>query len=314
MTTDSSAAAVSRESPALSVVVTVVEGGRALERLLTALCTQHDPPSMEILVPLDESVASLFDLQARFPNVRFLDLGRVPTARPIASAGGQHELYDRRRTAALAVASGDVVAILEDRGIPRPDWARTVIRLHTQPWAVIGGAIEPAPSGLLDWALYVCDFSRYALPLAAGPAAWVSDVNVSYKRQALERTRQVWSDRFHEPSVHWELHRQGEALFLTPELVVDHHRTPKPLLSSLLERFHWGRLYGYIRAREIGVGKRVLLALAAPLVPFVLLARHAKVHAGRGDGLRYLAAMPALFALLAAWAFGEAIGTLTGTP
>jgi hypothetical protein len=303
-----------QESPELSVVVTVVEGGLALERFLTALCRQHDAPSMEVLVPLDDSVASLFALRSRFPSVQFLALGEVPTARPVASAGGQHELYDRRRTAALKVARGRIVAILEDRGVPRPDWAATVVRLHTQPWAVIGGAIEPAPSGLLDWALYVCDFSRYALPFAAGPAAWVSDVNVSYKRRALENTRHLWADRFHEPTVHWELHRGGEALFLTPDLIVDHHRTPKPLPASLVERFHWGRLYGYIRAREISVGKRVLLAVASPLVPMVLLARHAKVHAGRGDGLRYLAATPTLFALLAAWAFGEAIGMLTGRP
>jgi hypothetical protein len=302
------------ERPELSIVVTVVEGGLALERFLTALCSQHDAPSMEVLVPLDESVASLFALQSQFPSVQFLALGEVPTARPITSAGGQHELYDRRRTAALNVTTGAIVAILEDRGVPRPDWAATVVRLHAQPWAVIGGAIEPAPSGLLDWALYVCDFSRYALPLAPGPADWVSDVNVSYKRQALESTRHLWLDRFHEPTVHWELHRQGEALFLTPDLIVDHYRTPKPLHASLLERFHWGRLYGYIRAREISAGKRVLLALAAPLVPFVLLLRHAKVHVRRGHGWRYLAATPALFALLASWAFGEAIGTLTGRP
>lgn len=314
MSTTASSTVRPLETPELSIVVTVVEGGLALERFLTALCSQHEAPSMEVLVPLDESVASLFALQSQFPSVQFLALGEVPTARPIASAGGQHELYDRRCTAALKVARGNIVAILEDRGVPRPDWAATVVRLHTQPWAVIGGAIEPAPSGLLDWALYVCDFSRYALPFAAGPAAWVSDVNVSYKRRALENTRHLWADRFHEPTVHWELHRQGEALFLTPDLIVDHYRTPKPLHASLLERFHWGRLYGYIRAREITAGKRLLLAVASPLVPLVLLARHAKVHVGRGDGLRYLAATPTLFALLAAWAFGEAIGMLTGRP
>jgi hypothetical protein len=212
------------------------------------------------------------------------------------------------------VATGAIVAILEDRGIPRPDWAATVVRLHTQPWAVIGGAIEPAPSGSREWALYVCDYSRYALPFAAGPAAWVSDVNVSYKRQALEMTRHLWSERFHEPTVHWELQRRGETLHLTPELVVDHHGTPKPLRASLRERFDWGRLYGHLRGREVGASRRLLLVLTAPLVPIVLLARHAKVHVGRGDGGRYLAATPVLLALLTAWALGEAVGTLTGKP
>ena len=294
-------------------MVTVVEGGDALSRLLTALCNQVDPPVMEILVPLDQSVRDLLTLQGAFPAVRFLDLGSVPTARSIASAAGQHELYDRRRAAALAAATGDIVAILEDRGVPRTDWARTVTRLHAEPWAVIGGAIEPAPSGVREWALYACDFSRYALPFAPGPADWVSDVNVSYKRRALEHTRALWKDRFHEPLVHWELVRQGEVLHLTPELVVDHHRTPKPLFTSLAERWHWGRLFGYIRAGEIGMGKRLLLGITFPAVPIVVYCRHARVHLRRGDGMRLLAATPLLLAFLVAWAAGEAIGTLTGT-
>lgn len=303
-----------RTAPELSVVVTVVEGGDAVPRFLTALCQQQHAPSMEILVPIDDSVRDLLALAPAFPTVRFLDLGQVSTTRPITSPGGQHELYDRRRAAALAIASGDIVAILEDRGVPRPDWARTVIQLHAQPWAVIGGAIEPAPCGLIEWALYVCDFSRYALPLAAGPAAWVSDVNVTYKRHALESTRALWIDRFHEPAVHWQLVRQGEVLFLTPELVVDHYRTPKPMLVSLAERFHWGRLFGYIRAGELSVGKRLLLGCSWPLVPLVVLSRHARVHARRGDAGRFVAATPAILGFLVAWALGEAIGTVTGRP
>ncbi len=284
-----------------------------MPRFLTALCNQVDPPTMEILVPLDQSVHELQALQSAFPSVRFLDLGAVDTARPVESAGGQHELYDRRRAAALAVATGEIVAILEDRGVPRPDWSRTVMRVHAEPWAVIGGAIEPAPSAIREWALYVCDYSRYALPFPCGPVAWVSDVNVSYKRRALEITRDLWSDRFHEPLVHWELVRQGEVLVLTPDLVVDHHRTRKPIRVSLVERFHWGRLFGYIRAKEIGMGKRLLLVLASPLVPAVVYLRHAKVHLRRGDAMRFVAATPAILGFLVAWTAGEAIGTLTGT-
>ena len=309
-----SAMAPSRTTPELSVVVTVVEGGDAVRRMLIALCQQHRPPTVEILVPVDDSVRDLLALAPAFPTVRFLDLGHVSTARPITSADGQHELYDRRRAAALAAATGEIIAILEDRGLPRPDWARTVVQLHAEPWAVIGGAIEAAPFGLIAWALYVCDFSRYALPFAAGPAAWVSDVNVSYKRHALEATRAVWVERFHEPAVHWELLRQGEVLFLTPELVVDHLRTSSSLLGSLVERFHWGQLFGYIRATELGIGKRLLLALAWPLVPPVLLGRHARVHARRGEIGRFVVATPVILGFLTAWALGEAIGTLTGRP
>src|SRR5690349_9687462 len=93
-------------TPELSVVVTVVEGGAALSRFLTALLHQENAPSMEILVPLDATVGELLPLQRDFPTVRFLDLGVVETARQSDSASGQHELYDRRRSAALRAAAG----------------------------------------------------------------------------------------------------------------------------------------------------------------------------------------------------------------
>jgi hypothetical protein len=300
--------------PVLSVVVTIVEGVAALPRFLRALSVQDDPPGMEILVPVDASVDGALSLRDEFPSVRFLDLGVVPTRDPVGSASGQHELYDRRRSAALAAARGDIVAILEDRGLPRPDWARTAVRLHREPWAVIGGAIEPAPCRLIDWALYVCDYSRYALPFDHGPVDWVSDVNVTYKRSALDSTRALWQDRFHEPAVHWELQRRGESLVLAPDLVVDHHREVRPLGRLLAERFHWGRLFGYIRAREFPWSRRLVLVVAAPLIPFLLLARHFSVHRRRGDAARFARAIPILGLFLATWTLGEAWGTLTGRP
>lgn len=297
--------------PLLSVVVTIVEGGDALPRLLDALAAQRDPPPMEVLVPYDESVAEVRHLEPQYPGVRFLALGAVPTARPTHTAAGQHELYDRRRSAALRAARGELVAIVEDRGLPRADWARTAVILHQAPCAVIGGAIEPAPARLVDWALHVTDYSRYSLPFASRTVDWVSDVNVVYKRRALEATRELWTERFHEPAVHWALQRDGEELRLDPALVVVHRRTPAPLGRLLGERWHWGRLFGAIRGRGLSPAKRFLLAAAAPVIPFLLLVRHARVQWRRGDGGRFLLALPVLLLFLAVWTAGEAWGTLT---
>ncbi len=300
--------------PLLSVVVTIVEGAAALRPFLAAITSQEAPPPLEILVPWDASVPDVAALAAEFPSVRFLPLGDLATARPISSAAGQHELYDRRRAAALAVARGDLVAILEDRGIPRADWARTAVTLHEAPWAVIGGAIEPAPGRLTDWALHVCDYARYSLPFAAGAVDWVSDVNIVYKRRALDATRAIWQERFHEPLVHWELQRQGETLWLDPRLIVEHHRRPAPLGQILGERFGWGRLFGYLRARTLSGPRRLALAAAAPVIPLVVLARHARVQQRRGETGRLLRGLPLLLLLLTAWSVGEAWGTLTGRP
>ena len=136
-----------------------------MPRLLRALRSQDDAPPMEILVPYDDSARDVLTLQGEFPEVQFLSLGSVATEHPASSASGEHELFDRRRAVGIAAARGDLIAIVEDRGAPRRDWARTAVRLHTAlPHAVIGGAIDPLPTGLVGFAIHVCDFTRYTSP------------------------------------------------------------------------------------------------------------------------------------------------------
>jgi hypothetical protein len=298
--------------PLLSVVVTVIEGGVALERTLAALDAQEAPPPLEVLVPYDETVAGIGELAVRFPAARFLALGRVITEHPPSSAAGQHELFDRRRAAGVREARGQLVAIVEDRGTPRADWARTAVRLHTTlAHAVIGGAVDPLAPRLLEFAAHVCDFGRYTPPFDDGPRAWVSDVNVVYKRAALEQTRALWAERYHEPVVHWALQHAGETLYLSNALVVRHQRTPMAVTALLRERFHWGRLFGVIRGRSMPLVRRLAFGLASPIIPPMLYARHVGALAGKGRLVRVLAATPALLLLLVTWTAGEAAGVLT---
>jgi hypothetical protein len=298
---------------ALSVVVTVVDGGAMLRTMLEAIAQQADAPPRQVLVPFDDSRPEIGALAAEFPAVEFFSIGTVTTARPRQSAAGQHELYDRCRAAGLLRATGELVAILEDRAPPRVDWCATMLRLHRElPHAVIGGAIECAATDSLNWAFWACDFSRYALPFAAGPRQWVSDVNVCYKRRALTLTRDLWQHRFHEPEVHWWLLERGETLFLTPEAVVD-YRTPYRSLRRLLpERFQWGRLFGCIRARRLSTSARLRFAIGGLLLPVVLFARHAATQRRLGHGARFRRAAPLMLPMLLAWSAGEVSGYLTG--
>lgn len=304
------------EAIRLSVVVTIVDADDALERCLCALAAQHDPPSMEVLVPWDDSVPGVLALSLRFPAVRFLPMGEVPTDRLKTSQAGKHELYDRRRSAGLAEARGEVVAILEDRGVPRRDWARAMFAIHKQlPHAVIGGAIENGRDSVPHWAVYFCDFGRYQLPFDAGPREWVSDVNIGYKRRALEQTRSLWQERYHETTVHWALRRAGETLYLAPAPVVDQMRGQLHLPALLAERFSWGRLFAYTRAREVSFPKRMALAFLAPFLPPLLFARQARLQAVKRVTLtKFVRAAPVVLLLLISWSIGETLGYLTAEP
>lgn len=300
----------------LSVVVTVVDAGETLGRCLASLAAQVDPPSLEVIVPWDDSVPGIPELAARFPGFHFLGMGHVPTARPAHGPAGQHELFDRRRAAGLKIATGEIVAIVEDRGVPTRGWARTMIALHERlPYAAIGGAIENGCDALLAWAVYFCDFNRYQRPFTAGPRPYVSDVNIGYKRRALDQTADLWRERYHETTVHWALQRGGETLYLTPDVVVEQHRDGLRLGALLSERFAWGRLFAYTRAREVGWPARAGLAILAPLLPALLLVRHGRLQAQKRVQLgRFVRAAPVVLVLLAAWSFGEAVGYATAKP
>ena len=297
-----------------SVVVTIVDGGEQLRRCLLALAPQAGSPAVEVLIPCDETVGDLAALRAEFPGFRFLPLGRLPTMKPAGSAAGRHELIDQRRAAALAASTGDLVALLEDRGVPRPDWIATLLELHARlPHPAIGGAIDWAGHGPLSWAVYACDFGRSRSSQSEGPREFLSSCNLSYKRPAVEATRPLWRERYHETQVHERLRLDGGVLWFAPAAVVEQARSGLRLAPLLAERFAWGRRYAVTRVDQAARSERILRGVTTLLLPFVLYLRILFRHA-REVPARVLMATPALLLLLSAWSAGEGAGYLTGEP
>lgn len=295
----------------LSVVVGVVDGGAQLERCLAALRAQRGAPPLEIIVPWDDTVGGMEALAARYPSVAFPAIGRIATLEPPDHPAALHERYDRRKAAGLRLATGDLVALLEDRSVPAPGWAAAAVRAHAErPNVVIGGVLEDGRGSLVSRADYLCDFYRYQPPQAAGPRAYVSSANLCYKRAALERTRDLWQESYYDLSVHWALQREGEALWLEPAMAVRQERGDGAGLGAIArERLAWGRRFAGRRAREAGGGARLRFLLQAPLVPVVLYARALLAQRGGRVVLRCLAAGPAMLAIFGAWGLGELLGS-----
>ena len=160
----------------------------------------------------------------------------------------------------------------------------------------------------------MCDFSRYGLPFESGPRRWISDLNVSYKRKMIDDTRSVWEVRFNEPLVHWALMERGETLYLSTELVVDYRTPYRSLRAVLPERFHWGRLFGQVRAMKLSPLSRLGHILSGPLIPWRLLVRHGIAQFRKGNGSRFVQAAPIIASLLTAWTAGEVWGYITQEP
>ena len=296
------------EEIALSVIVTVVSGREALRGCLAALQSQIEEVEAETIVPYDDWSREIGELSREFPRVRFHD-DREP-----GEIRSRHDLYDRRRAVGLALSRGRVVAMTEDHVVPAPDWIRRILAAHGQSHAVIGGAIENGIDRPLNWAWYYCDFGRYGRPFAEGPAAYASDVNVSYKREALESVRELWKNAYHETTVHWALRARGVELWLTPEAVVFQHRPRMGLGQAYRERIEWGRVFAETRVEEIGLRHRLLFLLGTPVLPCLLLWRvWGNMRRQRRTMRQMLTALPVAFFLLTGWALGELMGYAGGS-
>jgi hypothetical protein len=297
----------------LSVVVRIVGGASYLRQCLERLVPQVEGRPIEIIVPHDSTLAGIAEVQRDFPEVTFADMGQVSIAEPAESDAGAHELYDRRAAMGLRLAQGGVLAMVEDTALPDADWCGQVLDAHRRPYGIIGGAVEHNGRGALNWAVYFMDFGRYQLPLCEGPAACLTDVNVSYKRAVLEAVSDRWAECYNEATVHQALARQGVVLWMRPQIIVRQDRGPLSLSGLLRERFYWGRLFGCVRLEEAPSWQRLLYVLASPAIPFVRLARTTgMVFRGGRNRAQLLAVLPQMVVLTVAWSLGEVTGYVRG--
>jgi hypothetical protein len=298
--------------PLLSVIVTITSGDNHTPRCLQALSTQRDAPPMEIIIPVYRSVDHPDSLAEDWPSVRFVEIPEDP---PLSSAL-EHWTYDRRRAVGLLAACGEVIAMTEDHAIPGERWCATIWNLHqSKPYKVIGGAIRHTGTGGLNWAIYYCDFARYEPPFPAEDVESVSDINVSYKRDTLERCRPAWEHFFDEATVHGRIRRDGGTLHLTPEITIGFDRGNVRLFGTLRQRVNWGRVYGGRRAQKEGTVWRLIYAILSPALPFVLLARKFRLASRPGHTLGpFLTTLPFTFLCLVFWSLGEFIGYITARP
>jgi hypothetical protein len=216
-------------------------------------------------------------------------------------------------TAGVARSKGRIVALLVDSCIPEPDWAERILDAHRAQPAVIGGAIDlAATAGYVDSAVYFCRYSRYMPPFEPHFPRDLPGNNCSYKRPSLDGLEQEMADGFWETFIHHKMLSRGEKLLCDPRILV-HCVGSASGMSFLRARFVHGRRFAGRWAVGLGRRKRILRALASPLVPFLMLQRIAEqVWTKRRYRGRFLSCLPLLLAFLTSWSAGEFVGYLFG--
>jgi hypothetical protein len=211
----------------------------------------------------------------------------------------------------IRLATGSVVALTTSTIVAGSDFVERTRELHRQHEPVIGGPIEPAPDlRVLDWAVYFCRYMPYMSPLTDEDRLEIPGDNASYRADVLAQYRNLYDDGFWEPFVHRAMRSDGHVLRIRPDRVV-HHARGMSASAFCRQRFLHGRANG--EHRSIGMTRRsVLLAsLSAPVVPFVMTARTARlVVQKRRHVLQFAVALPIVFWFYCWWAAGEFLGRL----
>ena len=290
-----------QNSTDLSVVVVTLVDTDHLVRCLAALEQQNTSATFETIVPCDKTLGDINALQGNYPKVQFISLKGKRT-------------YAELRAIGALKACGTLLAVTEDHCLPDADWVQSIIDAHKDAYAAIGGVVKKkGPDKSLNWAVYFLDYLRYMPPVEAHETHELTDLNVSYKMQALREIADVWQQEFHEPSVHGALENKGGKLLITPAIAV-HQRRQLTLGHALWDRYAFGRLFGSTRAASVSFSKRMVYALLAPALPVLLVVRLTRnIMANKPHKGEFLRALPAIILLASAWAWGEFIGYLTGT-
>lgn len=286
----------------LSVVVVVFAGGSAAARVLHALERQERVGGrVEIIVASSPELIDEGALRAVSSTARFV-------YGPVAAHPAQ------LRALGVHAASAPIVACTEDHCIPTPEWCARIVAAHRGPALVIGGAIQKLrPDTSIAWTAYLLEYGRFMPPIASGPATYLSDCNVSYKRAALEQIADAWHDAFHETRVHARITaRAGASALVQDASIVVLQSRRADLMPFLGERFAHGRLFARLRAAQYGAMGRVAYGAAAlGLAP--LLVWRAFTTAWRRPDARPSAvrALPYLVLAATCWSVGESVGALT---
>lgn len=219
-------------------------------------------PRVSVLVCTHNGAATLGEClegigRLRYPDVELIvvDDGSTDGSAAIACASGARVITTENRglsaarNTALAAATGEVVAYIDDDATPDPDWlGYVVLALGDGEHAGVGGPNLPVPGdGLVAHAVANAPGGPVHILLSDTVAEHVPGCNMAFLRDRLEAIG-GFDEQFRvagdDVDVCWRLQEQGWTLGFHPTAVVWHHR------RGSVRRF-WSQQRGYGHAEAL---------------------------------------------------------------
>lgn len=285
-----------RDEIQLSIVIAAWNGNALLRQCVASLENQTDKTDMEVIVASNFSITE-GGLVVPIKLRQLTETAAVPEI----------------RRDGIALATGKIVALVEDHCIFDTNWCQEIKKAHESADVAIGGSVENASvDKALDWAVYFYDYGKYMLPNQQGQVAALSGLNVSYKRAALNEILEIYQNGFVETTVNDELKRRGHLLQLWPKAIVYHNKNYEIKRASE-HCYHLARSYAAQRVSNVSMPKRILFAAFSFVLPVLLPARIVLTTVKKGRNIvQMILALPLVILLMFIWSYGEFCGYFLG--
>jgi hypothetical protein len=286
-----------RDTCELTVIVGSLDAGTHLPECLASLQSACAGLDAEILVVDASAPDGMDDVRERFASARFI---AMPPGTLVPALWGRGLRDARGRIVAFTIAQCRVGA----------GWARSLIDGIRSGAVGVGGPLDVLPgTSATGRATFYLRYSAW-LGSPDGPVHEIAGDNAAYDHVALRTVGSDAQESFWEVEAHARFRELGRTLIMHSGATA--WFTDDTALSTMAaRRFAHGRHSGAFRVRR-GIRTRWQMIVAAPLVPFVLLARVARrVARARGHVLRFVTSLGAFLVLATAWAAGEAFGAFT---
>lgn len=278
----------------------------ALRAAVESVESQSPAPEETILV-IDHNDALLERARATFPSA-------------VVLANAEERGLSGARNTGLALATGDVVAFLDDDAVAAPDWSRRLLEAYGDPSVIgTGGLAVPnwqsdTPGWLPPEFLWTVGCSYRGLPTEAAPIRNPIGANMSFRREVFDRVggfrrgigrvgRTPRGCEETEFSIRARQQRPDGVIMHIPKARVEHLVTPERVTWGYFWRRCWSE--GLSKALVSGgVGSQDALAsewsYTLKTLPLGILRGVAAALRGDRDGFRRAAAIVAGLAITTA--------------
>ncbi len=286
--------------PELSVIVTTIDGLPLLHEGLKALQKQRGECQSEIIVIGHLSAETLAHLNKLFPEVQAINTETrmaIPTM----------------RTLGLSAANGAIVAFTEDRCVASENWLQEILKAHQLGYDAVGGAIENGSQHrLIDWAVYLCEYSSAMLPIPAGETGGIPGNNAAYKKAVLDGLDDNLKKNYWEFFIQQELKHRGIKFLSVPSMIV-YKKKQFGFGYFMAQRFHFSRSFAGMRRQQMSTAGRLLYGLLSPALAGLMIWRTAQqVFMKKRFRTRFMLTLPLLSFFALSYAAGEFVGYVFG--